>query len=77
MAVGTVTAIGEVLALPTEPPIGAVVIGSDGTAWQRIDDPSEGDMWRCTEDGYAPRGWSDLLGDFGPLTVVHLPEVTS
>lgn len=48
-------------------PVGAVVIDSDGDAWQR----SGGLSW------FSPRGPEaddvDLVGDFGPLLLVWIP----
>ena len=56
---------------PPAPPLpeidGTVVLDGSGFAWQR-----KGDLWWCRVVGCTTLG----LRDNGPLTVIHVPEVT-
>lgn len=57
-----------------EPPDHAVVIDSEGDAWQRDDreDGNTGPGWYCA-GGTAPFTWADLLDGYGPVTLVYVP----
>lgn len=62
------------LTVPPEPADKSVVLGKDGTAWQR-----HGDGWKPTTytpasvdwDTWAGWSWPHLLVDHKPLTVIY------
>ncbi|PXY17362.1 hypothetical protein [Prauserella flavalba] len=73
--------------LPTEPEPGAVVVTSNGLAWQRRVDADDAPRWNHPHDfnRWFPAGlydqhralsWPLLLALSGPVTLVHVPAAT-
>lgn len=61
-ATDTNGAAAEITAV--EPPIGSVIIDSEGDTWTRLRDG------RWLHDGLH-YNWGDLLSEYGPVTVLH------
>jgi hypothetical protein len=61
---------------PPEPPVDSIVLDNDGDAWQRKLDSDAPDGWACIvhSSDYEGRDWKDLVQNWGPITVVYLPE---
>ncbi|MFR9807095.1 hypothetical protein ACL02T_33080 [Pseudonocardia sp. RS010] len=65
---------------PPEPPVGSVVLDKTGRAWQLLRGMKHWLAAGATGEtgifgGPAPYSWTGLLVAYGPLQMVHNPEV--
>lgn len=65
--------VGDVLTADSpEPPIGAVILDSDGHAWSHTGDGESG--WRPPKGcEWVSDAWAFIAGDRMPATLIHLP----